>query len=117
MLLYFTRIMLVCSFPGETGHTACSGHRDTVFRRLGEVGVGDRLTVKSEAGVFTYKVRKVRIFDQDDHTIIVPRPKATLIVSTCNPFDFICPAPERYILIADLIVDERKKREKSPLYP
>ncbi|MGR9050541.1 class D sortase [Halobacillus faecis] len=93
--------------PGEQDNTVLSGHRDTVFRRLGEVGVGDRLTVKSEAGVFTYKVRKVRIVDQDDRTIIVPKPKATLTVSTCYPFDYIGPAPERYILIADLIESER----------
>ncbi|MFD1021089.1 class D sortase [Thalassobacillus hwangdonensis] len=93
--------------PGEQDNTVLSGHRDTVFRRLGEVGVGDELTVKTEAGKFTYRVRKVRIVDQDDRTVIVPKPKATLTVSTCYPFDFIGSAPDRYILIADLIESER----------
>ncbi|MGA5692055.1 class D sortase [Cytobacillus pseudoceanisediminis] len=89
--------------PGEKDNSVLSGHRDTVFRKLGEVGKGDLLTVTTSAGQFTYKVRKVRIVDADDRTIIVPKPRATLTVTTCYPFDFIGDAPERYILIADLI--------------
>jgi sortase A len=89
--------------PGEKDNSVLSGHRDTVFRKLGEVGKGDLLVVSTSAGEFTYKVRKVKIVDADDRTIIVPRPRATLTVTTCYPFDFIGDAPDRYILIADLI--------------
>jgi sortase A len=89
--------------PGMDDNSVLSGHRDTVFRRLGEVGKGDLLIVKTAAGKFTYKVRQVRIVDEDDRTVIVPKPKATLTVSTCYPFDFVGYAPERYILVANLI--------------
>ncbi|WP_419881750.1 class D sortase [Peribacillus sp. B-H-3] len=89
--------------PGENDNSVLSGHRDTVFRRLGEVGVGDLLTVKTSAGKFTYKVRKVRIVDKNDRTVIVPKPRATLTVSTCYPFSYIGSAPQRYILIAYLL--------------
>ncbi|MFD2627835.1 class D sortase [Oceanobacillus kapialis] len=89
--------------PGEKDNAVLSGHRDTVFRKLGEVGVGDELIVTTSAGEFTYKVRKVRIVDADDRTVIVPKPRATLTVSTCYPFDFIGAAPERYILEAYLV--------------
>lgn len=89
--------------PGERDNSVLSGHRDTVFRKLGDVGKGDLLEVTTKAGTFTYKVRKVRIVDADDRTVIVPTPRATLTVSTCYPFDYIGDAPERYILIADLI--------------
>jgi sortase A len=41
--------------------------------------------------------------DKDDPTVIVPKPNATLTVSTCYPFHFIGASPERYILVADLI--------------
>ncbi len=88
--------------PGETDNSVLAGHRDTVFRKLGEVGINDILIVKTSAGEFTYKVRKVRIVDQDDRTVIVPKPQATLTVSTCYPFDFVGAAPERYVLIAEL---------------
>ena len=89
--------------PGEKDNSVLSGHRDTVFRRLGEVGVGDKLVVKTTAGKFTYKVRQVRIVDADDRTVIVPKPRATVTVTTCYPFDYIGDAPDRYILVATLI--------------
>ena len=89
--------------PGEKDNSVLSGHRDTVFRRLGEVGVGDKLVVKTTAGKFTYKVRQVRIVDANDRTVIVPKPRATLTVTTCYPFDYIGDAPDRYILVATLI--------------
>ncbi|KAA0964904.1 class D sortase [Sporosarcina sp. ANT_H38] len=88
--------------PGENDNSVLSGHRDTVFRKLGQVGEGDLLIVRTSAGEFTYKINKVRIVDEDDRTVIVPKPRATLTVSTCYPFDFIGYAAERYILVAYL---------------
>ncbi|WP_185151408.1 class D sortase [Peribacillus simplex] len=95
--------------PGEKDNSVLSGHRDTIFRDLGEVGEGDLLIAKTEAGTFTYKVRKVRIVDADDRTVIVPKPKATLTVTTCYPFSYIGSAPERYVLVADLLKSEIDK--------
>jgi sortase A len=88
--------------PGENDNSVLSGHRDTVFRKLGEVGEGDELIVRTSAGEFKYKVSKVRIVDEDDRTVIVPKPRATLTISTCYPFEYIGSAPERYILVAYL---------------
>lgn len=89
--------------PGEKDNSVLSGHRDTIFRRLGEVGKGDILIVTTSAGEFTYKVKNVRIVDKDDRSVIVPKPRATLTVSTCYPFQYNGAAPERYILVAELI--------------
>jgi sortase A len=89
--------------PGERDNSVLSGHRDTVFRKLGEVKKDDLLVVTTSAGEFTYKVKQVRIVDKDDRTVIVPKPRPTLTVSTCYPFDFIGASPERYILVAFLI--------------
>ncbi len=88
--------------PGEKDNCVLSGHRDTVFRKLGEIGVGDQLIVTTSAGEFEYEVSKVRIVDKDDETVIVPKPKATLTVSTCYPFHYIGAAPQRYVLVAFL---------------
>lgn len=89
--------------PGQSDNSVLSGHRDTVFRELGKVGKGDEFIVNTADGTFTYRVRQVRIVDEDDRTVIVPKPRATLTVSTCYPFDFVGYAPDRYILVADLI--------------
>jgi sortase A len=88
--------------PGENDNSILAGHRDTVFRKLGEVGEGDLFIVRTSAGEFEYTVNKVRIVDSNDRTVIVPKPKATLTVSTCYPFTFIGSAPQRYILVAYL---------------
>ncbi|MEK5066228.1 class D sortase [Cytobacillus sp. FSL R5-0596] len=89
--------------PGEKDNSVLSGHRDTVFRKLGEVGKGDILEVTTKAGTFEYRVNKVRIVDADDRTVIVPKPRAMLTVTTCYPFNFIGDAPQRYILVAHLV--------------
>ncbi|PGL72085.1 class D sortase [Bacillus sp. AFS055030] len=95
--------------PGERDNSVLAGHRDTVFRGLGKVKVGDLLIVKTSAGTFTYKVHKIRIVDKDDRTVIIPKPRPTLTVSTCYPFNFIGHAPQRYILVASLVKSEVNK--------
>lgn len=95
--------------PGERDNSVLAGHRDTVFRGLGKVKVGDPLIVKTSAGTFTYKVHKIRIVDKDDRTVIIPKPRPTLTVSTCYPFNFIGHAPQRYILVASLVKSEVNK--------
>ncbi|WP_367015866.1 class D sortase [Priestia koreensis] len=95
--------------PGMDDNSVLSGHRDTVFRKLGDVGKGDLLEVETRAGLFTYRVNKVRIVDKDDRTVIVPKPRATLTVSTCYPFYYVGPAPKRYILVATLVEKDTTK--------
>jgi len=89
--------------PGVADNCVLSGHRDTVFTRLGELKKGDRLVVDTAAGRFTYQIRRIRIVDKDDRTVIVPTDHAVLTVTTCYPFRYVGNAPDRYILIADLI--------------
>ncbi|MRN52943.1 class D sortase [Paenibacillus sp. LC-T2] len=89
--------------PGENNNSVLSGHRDTVFAKLGELKLGNTLIVETSAGIFTYKISAIRIVHKEDLTIIVPTDHAVLTVITCYPFHFIGAAPDRYILTADLI--------------
>lgn len=89
--------------PGEQDNCVLSGHRDTHFSRLGELVIGDRLNVRTSAGYFSYEIRRIRIVDKDDRTVIVPTPQAVLTISTCYPFRYVGNAPDRYILVADLV--------------
>ena len=91
--------------PGVEDNCVLSGHRDTVFSRLGELKIGDRLIVQTSAGTFTYEIKRIRIVDKDDKTVIVPTDHAVLTVTTCYPFGYIGNAPDRYILVADLVID------------
>ncbi len=87
-------------FPLDNEQIMLSGHRDTVFRRLGELKLGDVLTVKMPYGSFDYEIVNTKIVGADDRTIIVPHDEETLTVSTCYPFRYIGNAPDRYIIDA-----------------
>ena len=89
--------------PGEGDNCVLSGHRDTVFAKLGKLKIGDQLTVKTSAGTFTYEVSGTRIVNKDDKTVIVPTDHAVLTLTTCYPFSYVGPAPDRYIITADLV--------------
>ena len=95
--------------PGVTDNSVISGHRDTVFSKLGKVKIGSRIVVTVESGRYIYQVKRIRIVSKDDRTVIVPTEEATLTLSTCYPFVFIGNAPKRYIVLASL---EAAKLEK-----
>jgi sortase A len=95
--------------PGEANNSVLSGHRDTVFRELGKLKIGDELITESSAGTFTYIVKQTRIVHKDDKTVIVPTDHAVLTVTTCYPFRYIGDAPDRYIITADLLEPQKKK--------
>jgi sortase A len=88
--------------PGESNNSVLSGHRDTVFRQLGKLRIGDQLITKTAAGTFTYVINLTRIVHKDDKSVIVPTDHAVLTVTTCYPFYYVGDAPDRYIITADL---------------
>jgi len=92
--------------PGEKDNCVISGHRETAFRQLNKLKVGNPLIVQTFAGTFTYKVSGTRIVHKDDKTVIVPTKNAVLTLTTCYPFNFIGNAPDRYIVSAVLVKRE-----------
>jgi sortase A len=93
----------VTTTPDGGGHTVLSGHRDTVFYKLGELKTGDVLNVEYGENVYTYVINKIYITDPEDRTVIVKKDSPTLTLTTCYPFNFVGNAPERYIIQAKLI--------------
>ena len=89
--------------PGEEDNCVLSGHRTTVFARLGELEAGDQLIVQTSTGTYTYQVMGIRIVHKDDRTVIVHTDHAVLTLTTCYPFHYIGSAPDRYIVSADLV--------------
>nr|WP_245799110.1 class D sortase [Virgibacillus siamensis] len=87
----------------EGGHTVLSGHRDTVFTELGELEVGDQLSLEYKGKTYSYQITKIWITEPDDRTVITKKKKPTLTLTTCYPFDYVGSAPERYIIQSKLI--------------
>lgn len=95
--------------PGGYGHTVLSGHRDTVFVRLGELKKADLLHIEYEGKFYVYEVTDIWITHEDDKTVIVEKDDSILTLTTCYPFDFIGYAPDRYIVQAKLIAEHKSE--------
>jgi len=89
--------------PSGKGHTVLSGHRDTVFTRLGELKTGDKLLVEFDNTLYKYQIKKIWITHKEDRTVIVSKDRPTLTLTTCYPFSMIGKAPDRYIIQAEMI--------------
>ncbi|CAI9392844.1 MULTISPECIES: class D sortase [Bacillaceae] len=89
-------------YPNENGQIVLSGHRDTVFRRAGELEIGDELKIVLPYGEFSYQITSTKIVEADDRSIItLDDSKEELILTTCYPFRFVGNAPQRYIIYAE----------------
>jgi sortase A len=86
--------------PGEPGNSAIAGHRDTLFRKLKDVRVGDRIAVTRPAGSVYFTVRDTRVVAPTDVSVLAPTEGPTLTLVTCYPFRYIGPAPKRFVVRA-----------------
>jgi sortase A len=88
------------ALPGEFGNAGLAGHRDTFFRSLKDVRVGDRIVVSTPDSVVRYTVTDARVVDPTDLSVLDPTSARTLTLVTCYPFTYIGPAPKRYVVTA-----------------
>jgi len=88
------------SLPGQMGNVGISGHRDTFFRKLEDVRIGDTIALVSDSGRIPYVVRETKVVSPDEVGVLKQTSDSTLTLVTCYPFQFIGPAPKRYIIRA-----------------
>jgi sortase A len=93
-------------FPGEQGNVGIAGHRDTTFRALRNIHVGDPLEYTTGGRLYRYRISKTFIVGPDDVYVLDPTPKPALTLVTCYPFEFVGHAPRRFIVRADLVGEE-----------
>ena len=90
--------------PGERGIAVYSAHRDTHFRFLKDVSIGDEITVTRRDGrTFRYRADRSAIVRFDASGLDPLAGGHELVLSTCWPFDAVTPGPLRYLLHATLI--------------
>lgn len=95
--------------PGERGNIGIAGHRDGFFRGLKDIGVGDKVELKTPKGIDVYTVEQVNIVSPTDVAALRPRSVPSLTLVTCYPFYFIGSAPKRYIVTTSLISERRSE--------
>jgi sortase A len=96
------------ALPGGRGNVAIAAHRDTVFRPLRRVRVGDVIALTTADHIYQYRVTQTRIVKPDEVDVLNPRGRPTLTLVTCYPFTFIGHAPLRYVVFADLVQESRR---------
>jgi sortase A len=88
--------------PGSLGNCVIAGHRDTHFRMLKDVVLGDEIVLENGAGRFHYTVVKTSIVSPKDTRSLKPTEAAVLNLITCYPFYYLGPAPKRFVVQAEL---------------
>jgi sortase A len=89
---------------GERGIAVYAAHRDTHFRFLQNVAIGDEIEVtRSDGKHFRYRADSSAVVRFDTSGIDPATQGYELVLSTCWPFDAVTSGPERYILHATLI--------------
>jgi LPXTG-site transpeptidase (sortase) family protein len=86
--------------PGRDGNAAIAGHRDSTFRGLRKLHLGDSIEVTTPSVTRFYVVDAIRIVNPTDTGVLAPAPAPRLTLITCYPFDYIGPAPGRFVVQA-----------------
>jgi sortase A len=87
--------------PGDKDRIFLAGHRDTVFKNMGEIENGDILSIDMATGTHEYEVFESLIVKEDDLSVLQPTsPEEILTLSTCYPFEYLSSTEDRYIINA-----------------
>ena len=88
------------ALPGHSGNAVLASHRDTYFRGLADVQIGDLIVFKSPTANFRYRVASTRLVDANATDALPDSTAPVLSLVTCYPFHYIGPAPQRFIVTA-----------------
>lgn len=86
--------------PGDAGNTGIAGHRDSFFRGLKNIAIGDLIELATPHGDVAYRVERTWIVTPDDVWVLDPTASAAVTLVTCYPFHFVGSAPQRFIVRA-----------------
>jgi len=112
--------LIKSALPGEWGNVALAGHRDTFFRPLRDIRLGDEIRFKTRERSFEYRVESIEVVAPTDIRVLKSSTGHDLTLLTCFPIYYIGPAPKRLVVRArevDGTVREqfaRKNEVKGP---
>jgi LPXTG-site transpeptidase (sortase) family protein len=95
------------ALPGQAGNVVVLGHRDTFFRPLRGIAQGDPIRVKTPRGSFQYVVDLIQVVPPEQSlSFQEDMPVKSLTLITCFPFDYMGPAPRRFVVRAQMTDSE-----------
>jgi sortase A len=88
------------ALPGEWGNVALAGHRDTFFRPLRDIRLGDEIRFTTSVRSFEYVVESIEVVAPTDIRVLEPSTGHDLTLLTCFPFYYVGSAPKRFVVRA-----------------
>jgi sortase A len=98
--------------PWLNGNSVFAAHRDTFFRPLAGIRRNDIIRFSTADTEFEYVVKELKVVGPADVDVLNPTPGATLTLITCFPFNYIGPAPNRFIVKAERRLERASQPEK-----
>ena len=88
--------------PGAAGASVIAGHRDTHFRRLATLAIGDEVVVERPDGTsLTYEVTALDVVDSRRAQLRLDADESIVVLVTCWPFDAVAVGGDwRYVVTA-----------------
>jgi LPXTG-site transpeptidase (sortase) family protein len=88
------------ALPGTPGNSVMAAHRDTLFAGLRHVRLGDLIILRTDEREFSYQVSGIDVVTPRSLHVLDPTSHPSLTLITCFPFDFVGPAPMRFVVSA-----------------
>ena len=94
--------MINTPLPGQNGNSVIGGHRDTHFKFLQDLKVGDLIVIETADGrKIQYQVFVRSIVDHRDTEQVLSQGEEELTLVTCYPFDaIVAGGPLRFVVEA-----------------
>ena len=108
------------ALPGEWGNVALAGHRDTFFRPLRDIRLGDEIRFQTRERSFEYRVESIEVVAPTDIRVLKAWTGHDLTLLTCFPIHYVGPAPKRLVVRArevDGMMQEQLAKENEVKAP
>lgn len=89
--------------PGKNGNSILLGHRDSTFKNLKNLELGQHFIIETQYNQFEFEIFDIKILASDDTSVFDSYGFPTVSMETCYPFNYIGSAPKRYIVVGKLI--------------
>jgi sortase A len=99
------------ALPWQMGNVGVAGHRDTLFRGLGEINKDDLIVFETLAGNYVYKVENTEVVEPQNVRVLNAREYPELTLVTCYPFSYVGSAPERFIVRARQVPQSQAEQD------
>jgi len=91
------------ALPGQPGNIGVAGHRDSLFRGLGQIRKTDRIEFQTLSGSYEYEVESTGIVAPQTVSVLDAGQYPEITLVTCYPFHYVGSAPDRFIVKARLV--------------